>query len=100
MRESLKNRLFEAAQERAEELGYNFTSIAKNNLINFINNGVDRMKEIEYESTFDRDKTERNLMRLIDKMAENAKEKKLYESLDYSSFSDARASICPLWPFC
>jgi hypothetical protein len=100
MREDLKQRLLDAANRRAAQNGFRFTDIARGDLIQFINGGVDRMTESEYQSTSDKDRAERNLMTLIESMSSNGRVRKLTESLDYTSFSESRASVCPLWPFC
>jgi len=100
MREDLKNKLFESAIAKAKNLGYTLTSVANDDIKKFIGQGIDKMSSSEYFSTVENKRAERNLMTLIEKMAEGAKKRRLYESLDYKSFSEARSSICPLWPFC
>lgn len=100
MREDLKSKILLRAQSKSKELGFDMTSVAENDLIEFINQGVDRMTSSQYESTTDKLRAERNIEILIESMSRNAKSRNLTESLDYKSFSNARASICPLWPFC
>ncbi|UOB18475.1 hypothetical protein [Abyssalbus ytuae] len=100
MREDLKSRILQRAKSKVRELGYNLTSVAEDDLEEFINQGVDRMTSMQYYSETDRIRAERNIETLIERMSTNAKSRSLTESLDYRSFSIAKASICPLWPFC
>lgn len=100
MREDLKRRLLDAAIRRAGETSFRFTDIARGDLTEFINEGINRMTESEYHSSTDKDRAERNLMILIDGMVENGRIRRLTESLDYTSFSETRSRFCPLWPFC
>jgi hypothetical protein len=76
------------------------TSVAQTDLVEFINQGVDRMTSSQYDSEIDRLRAERNIETLIESMSKNAKSRNLNESLDFRSFSSAKSSICPLWPFC
>ena len=100
MREDLKLRVLQRAQSKAREFGFVMTSVAQTDLVEFINQGIDRMTSSQYDSATDRLRAERNIETLIESMSKNAKSRNLNESLDYKSFSSARSSICPLWPFC
>ncbi|WP_026838320.1 hypothetical protein [Gillisia sp. JM1] len=100
MREDFKERVLQRAKERAQNLGYNLTNVAQTDLREFINQGIDRMSADEYDSATRRLIALENIEKLIDNMSRNAKFRSLNESLDYKSFSSARSSICPLWPFC
>jgi len=100
MREDLKLRILQRAQSKARELGFVMTTVAQTDLVEFINQGVDRMTSTQYESATDKLRAERNIETLIESMSRNAKSRNLNESLDYRSFSSAKSSICPLWPFC
>lgn len=100
MREELKRLILQRAKYKANSLGYNLTSITEDDLKNFINNGVDRMTSSEYISNSDNLRALNNIDILIEKMHLDAKSRFITENLDYKSFSNARASICPLWPFC
>ncbi|PKP11490.1 MAG: hypothetical protein CVU08_12145 [Bacteroidetes bacterium HGW-Bacteroidetes-3] len=100
MREDLKVRILRRAQSKVRELGFVMTSVAQTDLVEFINQGVDRMTSSQYDSEIDRLRAERNIETLIESMSKNAKSRNLNESLDFRSFSSAKSSICPLWPFC
>jgi len=100
MKEQFNDRLFAAAERRARQLNFKFTKIATGDLKTFISQGVDKMIESELRDDTQKDLAERNLLRLIEAMVTEAGKRKLYESLDYKTFSEARMSICPLWPFC
>jgi hypothetical protein len=100
MREELKKQILERAKYKAQILGYNITSEVEIDLKDFINNGVDRMSTSEYLSSSDNLRAIYNIEILIDRMQIDAKSRFITESLDYKSLSNARASICPLWPFC
>lgn len=58
------------------------------------------MSTEEYDSATRRLIALENIEKLIESMSRDAKSRSLNESLDYKSFSSARSSICPLWPFC
>lgn len=100
MREDLKKLVLERAKLKARNLGYKFTSMAETDLKIFINNGIDRMTPSQYLSDIDNQRAIKNIELLIEKMQLDAKSRYLNEDLDYKSFSTARGSICPLWPFC
>ncbi len=100
MREDLKQRLYNAAIRRARNSNYSFSSFVNNELINFINEGVDRMTSSDYASEIRKQVAEDNLMKLIDAMDNDGKRRRIDESLDYTSFLNARGGVCPLWPFC
>lgn len=100
MREDLKRRVLETAKIKARSLGYNLTSVAEEDLKSFIDNGIDRMSTSEYLSNSDNLRALNNVEILIERMYSDARSRSINESLDYKSFSNARASICPLWPFC
>lgn len=100
MRDDLKYRILQRAKSKARELGFIITSVAESDLVSFINQGVDRMTSSQFDSATDRLRAVRNIETLIESMSQNAKSRNLNENLDYTSFSRAKASICPLWPFC
>lgn len=100
MREDLKERLLNTAIRSATQKGANLTSIARTDLIRFIDQGVDRMTSTEYVSEASRQLAENNLLRLINAMSLDSKSRNINESLDYVSLANSAKSICPLWPFC
>lgn len=100
MREDLKARLYAAATRSAIQKRATITSIATTDLISFINEGVDRMTSAEYASESSKQLAETNLLRLIDAMSSDSRSRNLNESMDFTAFSNARKSVCPLWPFC
>lgn len=100
MREDLKKIALERAILTARTLGYNLTSVAETDLKIFIENGIDRMTSTEYLSSSENTRLLSNIDILIRRMEIDAKSRFINESLDYKSLSNARASICPLWPFC
>jgi hypothetical protein len=100
MREDLKRKALERAKSSARNLGYSLTSDTETDLKIFIEKGIDRMTSTEYLSTSENIRLFNNIDILIRRMEIDAKSRFINESLDYKSFSNARASICPLWPFC
>ena len=100
MRQEFKNRLLILGQNRARQSNFIFTTEALSNLRGLIEIGVNRMTDEELESQQYKLRAENNLLRWVEKMIENSKERNLNESLDTRTFSNARMSICPLWPFC
>ena len=100
MNENFKNQLYEIAERRIRLFNYRFDVSSSIELRTFINRGVDRMLPSEILDDSKRKLVENNLMKLIDSMASEGKRRNLSESIDTKAFSDARFSICPLWPFC
>ena len=100
MNEDFKRRLLEAARRRARQSNFAFTSVAETDLKSFIDQGVDKMSSADLISDSRKDLAESNLLKLVDRMANEAAKRNLNENLDYKTFSDSRMSICPLWPFC
>lgn len=100
MNEQFKDRLFSASERYVRKLNFKFSEIATTDLKAFINRGVDRMTESELRDETKKDLAEKNLMKVIEAMVGEAGKRKLHENLDYKTFSDARMSICPCWPFC
>lgn len=100
MNENFKQRLFAIADRQTRQHNTKFTDVAKWDLNKFVNHGVDRMTENDLIDESKRALAERNFLRFIEAIISSAKNRKLLEGLDYRSFSDARNSIGPLWPFC
>jgi hypothetical protein len=100
MKEQLKEKLLNAAIKRARNLNFNFTNIATEDLKVFISKGVERMTDSEVGDENKKVLAENNLMKLVELMVSEGVKRNLKESLDYKTFSDARMSICPCWPFC
>jgi len=99
-RQEFKKELIELAKRRATYKDYGITLVAMTDLEELIESGVNRMTLSELDSSSSRVLAENNLRKIIDEMANDAKSRRLYESLDYKSFVNVRSSICPLWPFC
>lgn len=99
-REVFKQKLLEYAKRKARDSNYQFTRDVEINLRELINTGVDRMKLAEYGSLEKRRLVKHNLDILVDHMINNAKSRRMSDSLDTRAFSSVRLSICPLWPFC
>ncbi|MEI6142155.1 MAG: hypothetical protein WCP85_22970 [Mariniphaga sp.] len=100
MKEQFKKRLILLANVRATQLNFTFTPFASDDLKTLVNNGVDRMSQFELKDESKKALAELNLFRLVEAMAGEARKRNINETLDYKSFSDARMSLCPLWPFC
>lgn len=100
MREDLKQRLYYAAVRRARSNNYSFSAFTNTELTNFISEGVDKMSLSDYTSEIKKQIAEDNLLKLIEAMNSDGKKRRIDESLDYTSFYNAKMSVCPLWPFC
>lgn len=100
MREDLKGIALNRAKQTARSLGYSLTPMAETDLKIFIENGIDKMTSFEYLSVSDNQRLLNNIDVLINRMQIDSKSRSLNESMDFKSFSNARARVCPLWPFC
>ncbi len=100
MKEIFKKHLYDAAEKRIKQQNFNFNSLTSINLKAFIDSGVDKMSDSDLADANRKSLAEINLVKLIDAMAKEGIKRSLTESLDSKTFSDARFSLCPLWPFC
>jgi len=100
MREDFKRTVLERAKIKAKSLGYNLTTGAETDLYTFIKNGIDKMSSTELDTLARRNEAINNIEYLIIQMQNDAKSRFINESLDYTSYLNAKSSICPLWPFC
>lgn len=99
-RQEFKLQLLNSAINEARRLNYRFSNDVERSLRELIESGVDRMTSNEFLSDYRKQEAERNLIKLVDYMANNAKSRNLSESIDTRAFSSVRLGICPLWPFC
>ncbi|WDF56897.1 hypothetical protein [Mucilaginibacter sp. KACC 22063] len=96
MNEQFKKHLFDVAATRIRQRGMPVPLMISELLRETINTGVTNMSESELNDTSKRQLAEKNLLFLVDSMIQRS----LYEGLQTRTFSNARKSICPLWPFC
>lgn len=100
MRDDLKHILLETAVKRANFNGFNYNPYIAAEVRNMINRGVDSMSLSEYQSPIRRQMAQDNIVRLLDTMSYERKIRILNESIETTSFTNAKRSLCPLWPFC
>jgi predicted component of type VI protein secretion system len=101
MRDDLKQLLNETAVRRANFQGFNYNPYIADQVRSFIDYGVDRMTFNEYQTPFRWHLAQDNINKLIDTMSyERRQLGTLNESVEITSFINARRSLCPLWPFC
>lgn len=100
MRQEFKDLLILTGERRAKQSNFIFTPEAFNSLKKLIDTGVNKMTMVELQDRTLKTRAENNLVKLVEKMIEDSRERRLNERLDTRTFSNARMSICPLWPFC
>lgn len=93
-KEELHNRAISEVTRR----GYSFSSEANNQLLNLIAEGVNRMNNTGRTSHINMDEARRNMTYLCIKLVERENSKN--HIVESRTFTSARFSICPLWPFC
>lgn len=98
--EEFKFELFEAAEAKAKKLTFRFSRGAKEDLMNLIKNGVDRMNDTDLKDDIKRNLAHRNLDLLVVAMVENCNERHKTGLLDFISLDFAEEKICPVYPFC
>jgi hypothetical protein len=99
MREELKQKLYSVAVNRATEENFEFSVVLRGNLIQFINNGVDRMTDRQYESIEHTRTAKNNLDVFVAKMIETCKTRNVQSRIDFTSFSITKSEVNTLWPY-
>ena len=99
-RQEFKQKLLTSALYEIRRRDYFLIKDVEVNLRELIDSGVERMTLNEIDSDQPRQEAERNLIKLVEYMVNDAKSRNLSESIDIKSFSNVRMRICPLWPFC
>lgn len=99
MSSGLAHQLWETAQREAQKLGMPITPAAEAHLKSLIDEGLERMEELDVETDEARVReAERNIVRFVREMNIDAQRRGEGE-LDVDAF-DAAMGICPLWPYC
>lgn len=100
MRDDLKRILLETAVKRANFNGFDYNPYIAAEIRNMVNSSVDNMTLLDYQSPVRRQMAQDNIIRLLDTMNYERKIRVLNESIETTSFINAKRSLCPLWPFC
>lgn len=96
MNEQFKEELFKVAANRALQRSTILNYAMANVIRETISQGVDRMTSKDLDNPERRKEAQQNLVILIDEVFKRS----LNEGFETRTFSNARNSICPLWPFC
>lgn len=98
-REELINSLIQEAHNEVNRHNCRFSTEAEVQLRELVTAGVNRMTELERNDSMKIAEARRNMRYLSVKICEQTKrENRLI--VENRTFSSARISICPLWPFC
>lgn len=99
-RDEFKRELLTTARSRARQGGYGITDEALREIELFINRGVDRISNDDFEKDIYKNIARSGLTKLIDEMSNYTKTRTTLVYLTSTSFSESRSRICPMWPFC
>ena len=98
-REELINSLIQEAHNEVRRHNCSFSTEAEAQLRELVIAGVNRMTELERNNGVKIAEAERNMRYFCVKICQQTKrENRLI--VENRTFSSARISICPLWPFC
>lgn len=97
-KKQFENELLSLTQDQVQKYGYHFSLETQEQLRELISSGVNRMEYSGKTTPQDLDLARRNILELSKKLCEN--EASRFKIVEQRTFTDARFTICPLWPFC
>ncbi len=93
-----KEELLKLANTEVNNHGFIFSIATSSQIKEMISSGVDRMSPTEFNDTAYLSLAKRNIVELSRRLCERETSKN--RIVDNRTFTAARFSICPLWPFC
>ena len=100
MKEEVVKRILESARRQAVDKNYRLDIRAANELEVFIRKGVNQLSDTQLRSETTIQEAQNNIADLVDLMTENARSRRLTESLDISALNVSLRGFCPRFPFC
>ena len=99
-RQELINEIMSIARQTVQSRNCRFAVDAETQLLEMVSSGVNNtMTAADVNNPIQVARAERNMRKLCDKLCERARsDNKLI--VENRTFSSARMSICPIWPFC
>ena len=98
-REELINNLIQEARNEVSRQNCRFSADSETQLREFVTSGVDRMTVAERYNSLRIAEAQRNIRHFCVQISEQTKKENRYW-VENRTFSSARLSLCPLWPFC
>lgn len=99
-REQLINYMLEEAHSEVSRHGYYFAQQAEEQLREIITSGVNRMSSVDLMSISRTNEARNNTKTFVDRICEKHRREHSGIIVENRTFTEARFSICPIWPLC
>lgn len=98
MNEAFKAQLLDTALNHIRQKSIPINPVISNVIRNVISEGIEKMRPADFVDDSRKQLAQRNLIVLLDAFIQDNRGHN--EGFETRSFSRAKTTICPLWPFC
>lgn len=92
--------MLDEAHREVSKHGYHFAQQAEDQLREIVTSGVNRMSNVDLMSVAKTSEARNNTRTFVHRVCEKHRRERTGIIVENRTFSEARLSICPIWPLC